>query len=456
MDQMKASRYNLFVNHENRPTIVYNTFSGAIARGNENFVTALREGNIDLLEDSGISDALSRQGILVPDNFDEFQKYRDIHNRWKSGSELAEFNMLITYDCNFACPYCYEGRGETGQKIHGYRSMSPEMIETFKRFVKRTVNDRGSKAMELVLYGGEPMLMENECKKTTDELANWAEKSNVDFSLHMLSNGSLISRDFIRWANDYGMRLQVPVDGDRDQHNKIRFYKDDKSGSFDGITDGVLSYTAGTDVETHIRISLTDETYPTMENMLDQLAGKGLTHIYPDFCYITAFTEACDAYKTHVIPDSKLFKVMPKLWREAHKRGFPLEIRPFPQALPCSSVADGSYIVDPFGKVYKCWELVGLDEHVVGNLNPDGSMEKTSVYADVLERDPTRIEKCASHIYLPSCAGGCVCKASWQHGTYHASGCGTENFLIPDKLRVFTETNEPLKNPVLGDGKIEM
>ena len=133
---------------------------------------------------------------------------------------------------------------------------------------------------------------------------------------------------------------------------------------------------------------------------------------------------------------------MPELWRESHKRGFKLDIRPTPQPLPCSSVADGSFIVDPFGNIYKCWEQVGLDEHIVGKMNPDGTMKKTSVYQDVLDRDPTEIPECRDHIYLPSCAGGCVCKAYWQNGTYHASGCGTENRLLPDKIRLYAEINE--------------
>ena len=105
---------------------------------------------------------------------------------------------------------------------------------------------------------------------------------------------------------------------------------------------------------------------------------------------------------------------------------------------------DGSFIVDPFGDVYKCWELVGLQEHVVGRLNEDGTMEQTDVYGDVLERDPTRIKQCASHSYLPSCGGGCVCKAYWQKGTYNTPGCGTENFLLPEKVRMAYEMTDPL------------
>jgi len=83
-------------------------------------------------------------------------------------------------------------------------------------------------------------------------------------------------------------------------------------------------------------------------------------------------------------------------------------------------------------------------------------MEKTEVYGDVLERDPTKIEQCANHIYLPSCAGGCVCKAFWQKNTYHAPGCGTENFLLPEKVKMHYEMRQPLKEPVRINNNMEM
>jgi len=437
MNDHKFSRYNLIVPDEDG-NLIYNTLSGSISKVNKHLSDNIKKKKQGF--NKSFSGVLSGLGILVDSNADELEEYRKMHRKWKSGKELAEFNMLITYDCNFACPYCYQGRGEKGEEIHGYKSMTPEMIKTFKGFVKKTVENRESKKMSLVLYGGEPTLMMKESMETTDELADWAYDNNVGFDLQCLSNGSLISPDFIKWASDYGMRIQIPIDGDREQHNKMRFYKDTGKGSFDDITK-VLGSFKGTGVETHIRISLTDETYPTMERMLDQLKEKDLTHIYTDFCYITAFTDACADYKDHVLSDAKLFDVIPSLWKESHKRGFKLDIRPTPQPLPCSSIADGSFIIDPFGDVYKCWELVGLKEHRVGKLDNESNIKKNDVYDEILKRDPTKIKECSKHIYLPSCGGGCVCKAYWQNDTYNAKGCGSENFLLPHKVKLFSEFN---------------
>lgn len=457
---MKTSRFNIFVRENNGDELVYNTLKGSISRVNPELSQLLKSRDLNPLDDSslvGLVEDLKEQGILIPPRLDELEEYAQMHRRWKEGRENVEFNALLTYDCNFECPYCYQGRGEKGQQIHGFKYMSPELLGATKKFIKKITAERGAKKLELVLYGGEPFLpgAREMGKELTEEVSEWARKNNVAFGLHVLSNGSLIDEDIVKWLSGYGTRLQIPVDGNPEMHNRYRFYKEDRRGSFEDIA-RVLGMTRETDVETHIRISLTDETYPTMEKLLDELKSRNLTHVYPDFCYITAFTDACADFESHTLSDLKLFKVMPELWRKAHERGFPLDIRPQVQPLPCSSVADGSYIVDSFGEVYKCWELVGLKEHMVGRIDFDGNLTKTSVYGDVLERNPVNIEQCREHAYLPSCAGGCVCKAQWQSKTYHAPGCGTEKYLLKDKVKVYTETLDLSDKPTTQAGPFRL
>jgi len=451
---MKTSRFNVFVDNTEE-IIIYNTLRGSITKVNKTLASILKEKTLELPAD--LTRILQEQGIICNQDFDELEEYEKMHLRWKEGKENVEVNILLTYDCNFECPYCYQGRGEKGEEIHGFKYMSNELLESIKKFIKKTVTEREAKKLEIVLYGGEPSLPKaiNMGREVTDEMSTWAVDNGLEFSLHILSNGSLLNKEIIEWLSSYNARLQIPVDGDPEMHNKYRYYKENKKGSFDDIAE-VLKMTKGTNIETHIRISLTDETYPTMENLLNELKERELNHVYPDFCYITAFTEACDDFKEHTLSDFKLFKIMPELWIKAHKRGFPLDIRPQVQPLPCSSVADGSYIIDPFGEVYKCWELVGLKEHSVGKIDIEGNLEKTKVYGEVLKRNPVNIPQCREHSFLPACAGGCVCKAQWQSKSYQAPGCGTEKYLLKDKIKVYISTLDLSKKQVMWFGDLQL
>jgi uncharacterized protein len=437
---MKRSRFNVFVPTEDGKEIIYNTLSGSLTKVNHSLAETLRDGDTRNIGFT-ILRKLENQDVMICVARDEMAEYRDMHERWKTGREKVEFNALLTYDCNFECPYCYQGRGDVGKEIHGFRSMTPEFLESVKSFIKTTTEDRAAKAMDLVIYGGEPFLPNARYmgRDLVGDVSGWADENDVKFALQILSNGSLMREEDIEWLNGYSARVQIPVDGDPEMHDRYRFYKNSGKGSFEDIAK-VLAMTKGSDIETHIRISLTEETYPTMDNMLSELRDRGLTHVYPDFCYITAFTDACSGFEEHTLSDAKLFSVMPELWRKAHELGFPLDIRPKVKPLPCSSIADGSFIIDPFGEVYKCWEHVGLKEHIVGVLDNDGNFTKTEVYGDVLRRNPCDIKGCSDHNYLPSCGGGCVCKAQWQEGTYHARGCGTEKFLLKDKIKTYVET----------------
>ena len=175
-----------------------------------------------------------------------------------------------------------------------------------------------------------------------------------------------------------------------------------------------------------------------MEKMLDDLKERGLTFLKPDFCYITSFVEACNSFSKYCLVDSDLYKVLPKLWALARKKGFKTDLlRPRVSPLPCSSIADGSFVIEPDGTVYKCWELVKLKQHAAGKITDNGTLQIKPAYYDTLNRNPCLIEDCQKCKYLPACSGGCICKAVWNKGTYQGSGCGSVRFLLPEQLIVW-------------------
>jgi uncharacterized protein len=207
-----------------------------------------------------------------------------------------------------------------------------------------------------------------------------------------------------------------------------------------------FSYAKDTNIDLHLRISVTKETYPTMEKMLDDLKQRGLMHLHPDFCYITSFVDACLPFSKKCLVDSELYKVLPELWKMAREKGFKTDLlRPRVSPLPCSSIADGSYVIDPDGDVYKCWELVIQKQHIVGTITQEGKLELKAPYHDTLTRDPVSIEECSKCKFLPACSGGCICKAVWNKGTYHASGCGTVKYLLVEQLKAYLLQEYPEK-----------
>ncbi len=197
---MKASKFNIFIPEENGTYLLYNTFRGSIARVNNPLAKLLKNNKAtDYFQESQhneILEELRQQGILISSSRNEIDEYNDLHDRWKTGKETLSFTVLLTYDCNFECPYCYQGRGEKGEQLHGNRSMDRSTLSTIEAFIKKTAIVSKAKRIELVLYGGEPFMPEVDKmgRDFTDNINKWCTENGLELKLHVLSNGSLIDR----------------------------------------------------------------------------------------------------------------------------------------------------------------------------------------------------------------------------------------------------------------------
>ncbi len=66
--------------------------------------------DVDIEQDKSLRDQLVSLGFLIEDNFDEvgFLKLRNRIARY--GNEGLGLGIMLTLNCNFACPYCYQER----------------------------------------------------------------------------------------------------------------------------------------------------------------------------------------------------------------------------------------------------------------------------------------------------------------------------------------------------------
>ncbi|MFR5691675.1 MAG: SPASM domain-containing protein [Lachnospiraceae bacterium] len=70
----------------------------------------------------------------------------------------------------------------------------------------------------------------------------------------------------------------------------------------------------------------------------------------------------------------------------------------------CGAVSINSCIIDPLGNIYKCWDDIGRQEYIAGNLDDGLSRaENTTKWLnyDFLEAN------CKECAFLPLCMGGC-------------------------------------------------
>jgi uncharacterized protein len=80
----------------------------------------------------------------------------------------------------------------------------------------------------------------------------------------------------------------------------------------------------------------------------------------------------------------------------------------------------GTYLFDPYGDIYGCWEMVGNKDVKIGSFDPFALNESVEEWHT---RNVGVSEHCSSCKYLFLCRGGCAHKAISRNGMIGASYC---------------------------------
>ena len=184
---MKYSKFNIFVERKDSDKyFLFNTNTGAtflvdtfikqkIERGDMKFLSAEKRKEY---EDAG---------IILSDEIDENRIFLYNYNKQKYNNEVLNLTILLTYDCNLRCVYCYEGAGEQNKG-----SLSTETREAIFEFIKKQMEQRKSKVLSVVLFGGEPLLNFEQNVKWLDQIKQYCDMNNIVFVTTLITNGILI------------------------------------------------------------------------------------------------------------------------------------------------------------------------------------------------------------------------------------------------------------------------
>jgi uncharacterized protein len=145
--------------------------------------------------------------------------------------------VKVAERCNLACNYCYY----YFQKYDGNKNapfMSREVVDELPRYLSRSLEDLNISGFNVVLHGGEPLLMKKRdfdylCTRISEELAG---KVEVHFLLQ--TNGALVDEQWIDIFSKHKIRVGVSIDGPRDLHDLHR-RNHAGQGSYDAAVRGL-------------------------------------------------------------------------------------------------------------------------------------------------------------------------------------------------------------------------
>lgn len=355
-----------------------------------------------------------------------------------------QYLFLVSYNCNFRCPYCYEG-GISGQgKKWTKQAFTKTMVDQAYRAMEELEPNPEKRSKCITLYGGEPFLKEN--LEVVEYIVNQGVKLGYHFDA--ITNGYDLDHFVHVLATGAITHMQITLDGDKEMHDSRRYhYRTHKS--FDKVFRNIgLALDNGISVS--VRFNADANNFGEMEKLKALFDSAGYSN-NPRFRFSPAILRGGETKVSKdgtllnnlVIDDDKdeqahiaylsreEFNVLlEKAGLKAGHHDYGLYNRLYTaimkggylrfQSVFCGVQAN-MYIFDPYGDLYNCWETVGVRKHVLGSYK-DGIMW-TEEIKNWQERHIGTTPKCSACKFALLCGGGCTAKALRYGGSFESSYC---------------------------------
>lgn len=252
---------------------------------------------------------------------------------------ILNVTILLTLDCNFRCPYCFESL----KKV----SISNK-LNVVVDFLKKFIFDNSIKHLNINFFGGEPLLEIENIEKIYDEMYYFCKLNGVSYNSTITTNGYLLDKCTYKKLEKMKVNtFQITIDEIESIHNKYR-YLEGKGNTFDKIVS-----------------NLKDETIKYMDEYFKffiETFGK-YKNVFADFHEVVNFSNGC---KSELIDSEKTLDIInrfiklggnhvPILWRMYSKNS-------------CISFDRNSFVIFPSGDVLNCSVEKNLDKMCLGNV----------------------------------------------------------------------------------------
>lgn len=336
--------------------------------------------------------ALVDKEFIVEASADEAAALVETWRLQDTDPEEIKLTVNPTLQCNLRCWYCYEDHT-------GLSKVSAETLSAIKNLIDNILSRPTMKKLILDFFGGEPLLYFDSCMKPLVEyaVASAVEKGK-QIGVAMTTNGTLLTPKILDTLKQVPgpVSMQITLDGDRDRHNKIRFFESGK-GTFDIIVGNIkraLSY----GYHVSVRYNYTSQNFgsyrgllPEFENLNDDMKGR------LDFSFHKVWQETqSDDVEQHILETKSNYSAS----------GFGVNLPVTLGAGICYADRTHNLVINHNGLVYRCTARDFTPENAEGELLADGHIAWNDRF---FRREQVKFgsETCQTCTIFPMCHNGC-------------------------------------------------
>ena len=400
---LKYSRYNHLVKIPDEEAFVLVNFrTGALIRLSP-LQKAVFDQATELPTSAKAIKRLRQGGFLV--DYDELRHMRTQMLTAGGAGRALGLTICPTLACNFRCPYCFE-QARSGR-------MSQEVQDSIVAFAQANMEKFALNRLTVTWFGGEPLLCPDIIESLSARLMEVCQKLGARYEAGIFTNGWFLTEENLELLERRKVNtIQLTLDGASPETNDHLRREAGGGSSFTRIMENIKKMRpyAGTSAPNVVmRYNMNRENAP----YFGELAAKIDAIARETGVNITAYPAKMDSSieNPQHIRESALsideygHLASPRSVKNVRN---PVNFR----RLYCKAQYIHAYAIDELGDMYKCLELVGRKEFVMGNVRnfswfkePGEGIENMDRFFETIF--PEEDKECMACKAFPLCLGGC-------------------------------------------------
>jgi len=347
----------------------------------------------------------------------------------KNSTRQIDVWFHITNQCNLTCPYCY---------IKKSNEMMSEIVA--HQAIDNLANSALSHSMSevrLKFTGGEPLLRFPFIKDLVDYSKRWRNKG-VNFSFHILTNGTLLSRQIIEYLKKENITISLSMDGIGENHDKLRHFKDG-TGSFHRVVKAI-HLLRKYDIRPYILTTVTNFNIDGLPELTQYLLNEKLHFRFSLYRELGASERLLKSYNANIIEvlnrcyDICEVNLPEEDFSSIHQF---CDIKLKKSRKRACGIGTKGVSIGHRGEIAICQTLF---HEPVGHVNKDDSLlairHQKQFQADKYSIDD--YEYCQNCIWRHNCAGGCpmLTKLQYERFDTHSPYCDVFKACIPRMIKI--------------------
>lgn len=363
---------------------------------------------------------------------------------------IKTVNINISSKCNLNCVYCF---AHEGVYEGSYKDMS---LDTLKEILDKLTQERhDSIPVNVVLFGGEPLLRMDLVEYTVQYSKAIGKTSEVKLIVDIFTNGTLIDENLITLIKDENcVRLLVSIDGTPETTDYNRRAKNGKKVS--EILKNKMSLILQIPENRVIARCTLTEVHPNIVEKTEYLNKLGFKNIVYDIAHCDPCVPIANPSKLQRGLESELHGLANYLMKKIRqKEGVNVNLlsETIAQILMNNKKAQSPFVpkcpggrtyvaIDTEGKIYPCHFLVGIEGFQIGDISIDGLKGKDMIVDNgIVDLSQSKFGNCITCMLRNICEGPCPYKQLVLNGNYKMvpqAHCSIYRTRLKESLRLLS------------------